>query len=255
MKNHSCSFWKGPKTVITAIRTLALVLVAAVAACADMLPTESHFYTCDSGFVDCNAFPKHWYGDYGMAGLFPPEWHGAAPDGHFIPMESNDKGQVVGFAFNGIPTLGDTVAAYGYGGQVHCIPGLGGTPFDCLEGTAPVDINNNGLIVWNQGYGPHLEGQVLSASAGGERLASSPAFAPFLAADNFATIQGLGLNDSDQILALIVKGDNTKIEGVLSPFAVTTPEPYGIALLASILGSIALTLVRRKSGKPTIGPH
>src|SRR5262245_5390256 len=82
-----------------------LFAVAALLTCcpirADFLPTYSYVYSCDSGVVDCNAFPKHWYGDYGYpqadTAYMWPNLGSSVPIYGSSVVASNSKGDAIGY--------------------------------------------------------------------------------------------------------------------------------------------------------------
>jgi len=98
------------------VRSVLLVLTLALPIWADPFPTYSYFYSCDSGVVDCTAFPRHWYGDYGMNGIAPDSEY---PGFQFHATASNVRGEAIGADVGGTPVAFE--AAYGKDGVITAL--------------------------------------------------------------------------------------------------------------------------------------
>jgi hypothetical protein len=207
------------------LRLLPILLLSAVALWGDSFPTYSYFYSCDSGLVDCAAFPRHHNGDFGMSGLqyISPT---SAFDGlaEITISESNTRGEVIGSAFFANAPVAYSAPIYGFAGNLFCFGGAGCT--DSL--IHPIDINNSGLSLWSFDGIPSLASasNVVPLDIHLDGVKVSPSIGFML----------LGINDSDQLLAVLPG----RGEGVLSPFEIpAVPEPSSVFLLVTV-GTAAL---------------
>jgi hypothetical protein len=118
----------------------AFLLILAIPLQADVFPLYEHFYPCDSGVMNCAAFSKHWYGDFGLTGLKPCDVGYELVEGMF-PFASNSRGEVIGSA----SPEGTYAPVYGVNGVVYCIAGCPDNSGSIL----PVDINNHGYYLFS----------------------------------------------------------------------------------------------------------
>ena len=102
-----------------------------------------YFYPCDLGVMDCDAFPKHDYGDFGMSGGEAALMTPAGLRGSYSVnvIASNIRGEVIGLVDL---EAGPPNPVYGSGGTVYMISQIADP---IIPG--PVDINNNGLYLFN----------------------------------------------------------------------------------------------------------
>src|SRR5229473_2340099 len=107
------------------VELFVLALLATAAKADPVIPDYQYFYHCDSGVVDCSAFPKHQeYSGPPVNALQPVNFEGGFFDhGQYAPMYSNSHGQSIGFVtVFGPGGIGDRGGvAYGDNGVVTCL--------------------------------------------------------------------------------------------------------------------------------------
>jgi hypothetical protein len=199
--------------------------------------------------VDCSPgnWAKHWYGDYGLTGVLASNFDTSLLGlyenygGRFVPIASNIHGEVIGEV--PVPDAPTGSPAYGFAGQVTCLIDIGG----CMDtNDFTIDINNNGLALWFlREYGDQL---VLTS--GQTDVGTFDWDAMGIHRDESLP---LGLNDQNQILALVISRDcDCRVEGVLSPFEV--PEPSTLLLLPTVL-LLSLLAVKLRSRDVGVSPR
>jgi len=227
--------------MVLKISCFLTLLTAPAMADLTSIPTYSYFYTCDSGFVDCGAFPEHWNGDFGLSGLQPVNWPGdGLGTGRFNPAASNAEGEVIGNVTASF--FAEPLPGYGVNGTVYFVLADGAICPDLEE--QAVDINNNGLYV----FASLGEGGSFSLIGLGQ---TATELSSVIDVPGILTAVPLGINDENQVLADAFSGLDSSVEGVFSPFPVTVPEPSSLYLLITVVcasGAIRAIL-------PTKGSH
>ena len=117
------------------------------------------FYSCDSGIVDCSSFPAHYYGDFGLSGHPPINVYMPSDAYQVTVTESNIHGQVIGYISS--VYLPGNGAIFGANGAAVMLPDQGD------EFNAPVDINNNGVFLFNVLNGGRLSEAYISFGSAG----------------------------------------------------------------------------------------
>jgi len=211
------------------------VLFTAQLAWADGIPDYSYFYPCSSGLVDCSGFPIH-HGGTSFGWMLPDVGIEFGPATDFSVIASNNQNEFSGTIGTTRPLEG--MPGYGAAGQVYCI--FGG----CGEHYIPVDINNNGVYLFNFNGASAVH---IGFGAFGENIESI--------IDGVTGVYNVrwtfGINDSDQILARVDTQTAGDVLGVLSPFAVpvTVPEASSLLLLATVAGiTLLVDKLRRTAG-------
>lgn len=219
-----------------------------------------YFYTCGSGSVDCGSFSVNYHGDFGMAGLIPPELDigGGAKDSHII--SSNVHGEVLGVVA-GLDLYGVT---YGVNGTLHCL-------FGCPDSQqSAVSINNNGIYLVN-----YFDWSILGSGGQATTLTLDPTLRNQLAlefgvpvnslgpqapgdanSDFFSYLggigTGLGLNDQNQVL-FEFRTPSGSVRGVLSPSPI--PEPSVLVLVTTLLFGCGVLARRKFAVQPHVVPR
>jgi len=209
------------------MRSLQLLVLAllTIAARADGIPAYPYFYTCESGVVDCSGFGMHGGGGWsnGLPSIgFPELALSFGLNGYLQVTAANSRGEAIGTIYGG-SLVGSGLAGYaGLDGQSYCLR-------YCGEYTYPVDINNNGLFLFNSA-GSGFAQIGFGSAVGFPSTSSLQVDQSAIPAGIGGDIWGLGINDSNQVLVSFI---SSPVKGVLSPFAV--PEPSAVLLLATVV--------------------